>query len=453
MKRFFWTVAALFVAAAALTACSDDNDNNGSGGNGGNGGNGSDTTVVSPDGKYPAGSIVWHEDSTVVLTDHLVIPEGTSLYIEPGVKVVMSDSTIKPEIVVLGNLYSMGTAAKPVTFTVADDLKTDRFCRNWGGIICGYDCKELYLNYTVMEYGGARTTENSPSFRHQLFKTETGEGVPAVHFCNRDGSMIITNCTFRNNAEDQIYITGGKSIVSGNRFITSGYDGGEAINYKSDCLADIAYNLIYDANTNGFKLSNSGFLELQSDLNVYNNTIVNSGWRRPSKKGGSIWLETSVLVHLMNNLVYDCRWGIKESTDEGDGRDPNCVITPNYYYASTADGVAQMQPDAELGILRGADDIFSLTPGDKNPLFVNFTQQSNININVGGNADGAPVAYNDNWDFHLQAGSPALTGGSTNVPRHFGSEGITMTGLDGILSDNVFTSPVPSTYFGAFGAN
>lgn len=447
MKKMFWPILALVLGTAALSACSSTEDTVGEGGDG----SGNDSTLVPSDDKYPADAIVWHEDSTVVLTDHLVIPEGKSLYIEPGVKVVASDSTIKPEIVVLGNLYSMGTAEKPVTFTIADNLKTDRFCRNWGGIICGFDCKELYLDHTIMEYCGARTTENSPSFQHQLFKTETGEGVPAVHFCNPDGSMIITNCTFRNNAEDQIYITGGKSIVANNRFITSGYDGGEAINYKSDCLADIAYNLIYDANTNGFKLSNSGFTALQSDLNVYNNTIVNSGWRRPSKKGGSIWLESNILVNLCNNLIYDCRWGIKESTEEGEGADPNCVITPNYYFASTAAGVEQMTPNTDLGILSGADDIRSLQPGQNNPLFVNFTQQSNININVGGNADGAPVAFNDSWDFHLQAGSPALTGGTTNVPRHFGSQGITISGLQGILSNNVFTSPAPSTYFGAFG--
>ena len=111
----------------------------------------------------------------------------------------------------------------------------------------------------VIEQVGERTTENSLSFRNQLFKTETGEGVPAVHFCNPDGKMLIQNCVFRNNAEDQIYITGGESIVSNNYFICNGEEGGEAINYKSECKADIAYNLIYDANTNGFKLSNSGF--------------------------------------------------------------------------------------------------------------------------------------------------------------------------------------------------
>lgn len=304
--------------------------------------------------------------------------------------------------------------------------------------------------HAIVEYGGALTTENSASFQHQLFKTETGEGVPAFHFCNPDGKFIIMNCTFRNNAEDQIYITGGRSIVANNRFICNGYDGGEAINYKSDCLADICYNLIYDANTNGFKLSNSGFTNLQSDLYVYNNTIVNSGWRRPGVKGGSIWLEESVAVKLYNNLVYDCRWGLKSDTEEPYDA-INSDITPNYYFASTEAGVAQMQPDELEGILRGDNDINSTFAGDKDPLFANFTQQSDMDINCGGNNDQAPASYDENWDFSLSAGSQALTGGKTDFNRHFASA-LTFDGLsNGMYSTNSFVSPAPSVWFGAYG--
>ncbi|MEG1617489.1 MAG: hypothetical protein RR202_07260 [Bacteroidales bacterium] len=430
-----------FGSMAVLTACSTDADvNDGS----------TDEPIETPtESVYPAGSIVWKKDTTVLLKDHFLVEKGKSLYIEQGATIIASNSEVKPEIVVLGNLYSMGTAEKPVVFTVEEASKGDRFSRNWGGIICGYDSKEVLLENTVIEYGGAQTTENSLSFRHELFKTETGEGVPALHFCNTEGSLVVRNSVFRNNAEDHMYITGGKSIIANNQFITCGFDGGEAINYKSECLADIAYNVVYDANTNALKLSNAGFNTLQSHLICYNNTFMNTGWRRPKVKGGSIWLEKSVLAELYNNLVYDCRWGLKESTEEQ--KDAASVITPNYYFASTEAGVAQMQASDADGILNGANDILSQQAGDKNPLFVNFKQQDNININVSSNEGDVPAEFRNDWDLHLTASSPALTGGKTDFKPHFMEKGITFEGLDKIVKENTFKSPAPASYFGAYG--
>lgn len=436
MKRKFFSV---FAAATllSLAACSDDEPN-------GNNDSSGDSEV-----EYPSSAIVWSKDSTVILDDHFVVPLNTSLYVEEGVTVIASNTTVKPEIVVLGNMYCMGTEENPITFTVESGSKSDRFSRNWGGIICGYDCLELYLNYVTIEYGGAQTSENSQSYINGLFKSETGEGVPAVHFCNPDGRMIITNCTLMNNAEDQIYITGGESIVANNRFISNGFDGGDAINYKSDCIVDVAYNLVYDSNTNALKLSNDGLVSVQTHVVAYNNTLVNDGWRRPSIKGGSIWLEENVYAEIYNNLIYDCRWGLKHDNEVSE--DPRSVITPNFYFASTQAGIDQMQANDAGGIIVGDDDIRSSAPGDNDPLFANFTQQSDININVGSNNAGAPATWDSSWDFHLQAGSPALTGGKTDFTRNFGSTGITIEGLAGIVENNTFTSPAPAEYFGAYG--
>ena len=403
-----------------------------------------DKDEVTKDKEYPAGSIVWKNDTTI--TDHVIIPEGSSLYIEPGVTVTMNDTTVRPEIIVLGNLYCYGTEAEPITFTVAPEYRTEakRFNRYWGGIICGYKSEEVLLDHVTIEYCGAQTTEESESFKNGLFKDETGEGVPAFHFCNTEGKFVIQNCTFRNNAEDHIYITGGKSIVMNNKFIANGFDGGEAINYKSGCLADIANNLVYDANSNGFKLSNNGALEPQAHIFVYNNTIVNSGWRRPKIKGGSFWIELNVYAELYNNLVYDCRWGVKR--DVTNVEDARSVITPNYFFASTATGVTQYGANATTGQLVGANDKVSATAGDKNPLFSNFTIQTNVDINAGSTKSGnIPQTYNSAWDFRLSAGSPALTGGTTNFTRHFGTTGITIEGI-------TYKSPAPASYFGAYGA-
>lgn len=425
MKRIKYLFAAIAITAT-LASCEKNDD-------------------VKDDVKqYPSGSIVWKNDTT--LKTHFIVPKGKSLYVEPGVTVTMNDTIVRPEIIVLGNLYCYGSKEKPITFTVDAKYRTEakRFARYWGGIICGYESQEVLLQYTTIEYGGAQTTEQSASFQNQLFKTETGEGVPAFHFCNTKGSFLIENCIFRNNAEDHIYITGGKSIVKNNLFIANGFDGGEAINYKSGCLADIAYNVIYDANSNGFKLSNNGALEPQSHLFVYNNSVINSGWRRPKVKGGSIWLEINVFAELYNNLIYDCRWACKR--DAANKEDARSVITPNYYFASTETGVNQYKADEAKGMLVGANDKVSTTAGDKNPNFASYTVQAAIDINAGTTKSGnIPQRFNTSWDFRLNSGSPALTGGKTDFNRHFGTTGITIEGKE-------YKSPAPQAYFGALGA-
>lgn len=92
------------------------------------------------------------------------------------------------------------------------------------------------------------------------------------------------------------------------------------------------------------------------------------------------------------------------------------------------------------------NDIVSTTAGDKNPLFSNFTIQTNVDINAGSTKSGnIPQTYNSAWDFRLSAGSPALTGGTTNFTRHFGTTGITIEGI-------TYKSPAPASYFGAYGA-
>jgi len=94
----------------------------------------------------------------------------------------------------------------------------------------------------------------------------------------------------------------------------------------------------------------------------------------------------------------------------------------------------------------GANDKVSASAGDKNPNFVNYTIQSTIDINAGTTKSGnIPQTYNSAWDFHLNASSPALTGGKTDFTRHFATAGITIDGVE-------YKSPAPAAYFGAFGA-
>ena len=447
---------AMTAVAMFSTSCENDNinpyDYNTNGG--GNQENQGSTDVFKTAlAEYPKGALVWTKDTT--LEESVEIPVGTSLYIEPGVTVTCkSEVQVPVEIVVLGNLYCMGTAEKPVTITSDTKKPAD-----WGGIICGYNSEEVVLNHVDIAYAGATPTESSASFQNKLFKTTIDGGVPAFHFCNVNGKFVMANCFFHDNYNDQTYFTGGKGVIVGNVFADSGNaaDGGEAINVKSGCKLDVANNLIYNACTNALKLSNAGNSETVplTDMTVYNNTIVNCGWRRSkNKKGGSIWVEKAARPVMVNNLIYDSRFGLKQPKQDGADMD-NSRMTPNYYFASTETGVEQMAKNASLGIWYDTD-VHSSVAGEGDPLFRNFSQTPKININceVDDPMEGAPLAYDKSWNFSLLSGSPAFVGGVTDFARIFPS-GLAFMGmkkvffLDSANDQNYyFTAPLPSVRFG-----
>ena len=463
MLKFKLKYSLLLLAAAAMfsTSCENDNINpydyvnNGGNGSGSNENQGSKDVITTQVAEYPVGSLVWSKDTT--LSESVEIPVGTSLYIEPGVTVTCkSEVQVPVEIVVLGNLYCMGTAEKPVTFTSDTKKPAD-----WGGIICGYNSEEVVLNHVEVAYACATPTESSASFQNKLFKTTIDGGVPAFHFCNVNGKFVMANCFFHDNYNDQTYFTGGNGVIINNIFADSGNaaDGGEAINVKAGCKLDVANNIIYNACTNAFKLSNAGNSETISltEMTVYNNTIVDCGWRRAkNKKGGSVWVEKAAKPIFVNNLIYDSRYGLKQPKQDGADME-HSRLTPNYYFASTETGVEQMAKDANLGIWYDTD-IKSSVAGQFNPLFKNFKQSDKMNINceIDLQEKGAPLAFDNTWNFEYQDNSPALSGGVTDFSPLF-PNGLPFFGLKKVnfldTKNDVnyyFSAPLPRVRFGAW---
>jgi len=418
-KLFIGTV----FAAAVLSACSKNDNTNP------NPAPGKDTTSVS--GQV---SGTWTKGNVYNVTGSLEIPQGKTLTIEEGVTVLFTDTIVKPEVIVKGNLYSMGTAANPVKFTVPDAMKTtaNLFGGLWGGIIAGPASTELALVYTTLEYGGAVTTEESASVKAGLYKAAAGEHVPAVYYGNVNGKVVIMNSSVHNFYEDGFYMEGGQLVIANNTVYTTGIANGDVVNIKSGCVADVSFNTIYSPNTNGLKLSNSGDRTPQAFVVGYNNTILNAGWRRPTTKGGSIWVEKGVRVTLYNNLLANDRYGIKR--DKGNPEDSangRSQFGNTLYYGYTQTGVDQFQPSNE--IIAGANDVIGTKAGDNDPKFVNYPVSTD-NINA---------TFNTGWDFHVQSGSPALGKGKTSFTRNF-SAGLVVNGV-------TYTSPAPADYIGAYG--
>ena len=457
MTKTISRLATLLATALLATACENDNINpydyagsdNGAGTE-----QGSTDVVKTALAEYPKGSVVWTHDTT--LTESVEIAKGASLYIEPGVTVTCkSEVQVPVEIVVLGNLYCMGTAEKPVVFTSDTKKPAD-----WGGIICGYNSQEVVLSHVDLAYAGATPTESSPSFQNKLYKTSVEDGLPAFFFCNTNGSFVMTGCFFHDNYNDQTYLSGGQAVIYDNILADSGNaaNGGEGINIKAGCKMDVANNLLYNICTNGFKLSNAGNSESVplSQFVAYNNTIVDCGWRRSkNKKGGSVWLEKAIAPTFVGNLIYDCRFGMKQPAKNG-GDIAHSVIAPNYYFASTETGVKQMSRDADMAVWSDLD-IKSATAGDKDPLFTDFKQNPKMNINceIDDPEKGAPLPFDRSWSFRLKAGSPALTGAPVDVQQVF-PKGLAFIGMKKVIFNNTnedqdyrFCAPAPVARFGA----
>jgi len=404
---------------------------------------------------------VWKEFSVIHVDGQVNVPAGKTLTIERGVQVIISTagqdaSDTKIEFLINGNLYCYGSAADPVLFSVSAASRTsdNTFARLWGGIIGTTTCAEILLDHTIVEYTGAITTTTSPSATSGLFKAAGGEGMVAFNTNNPSGKYVVINSIFRNTGEDAIYVQGGTCIFSNNTFYAVGNTGGEAINVKAGCKVDAACNVMYSPNTNAFKLSNSGSssTRYQAQINAYNNTIINAGWRRAPNdpKGGSVYCEKGALVNVFNNLIVNCMFGVKAPSfkvNNTAGPDLNSVIDYNYYASDTVkstivqhitNGTVTAYDGFKAGVkdvVYGTHDKAGTGVGLNDPSFVNFPFISNPILSY---------SFNSAWDFHLKAESPALTGGTTAYSPYFSTTGITVDGKE-------YKSPTPSVYFGAFG--
>ncbi len=375
---------------------------------------------------------VWTKGSVHHIKGDIIIPEGKSLTIEEGVTVIL-DTLKKPEIVVLGDLYALGTAENPVLFTIEESARTEqnKFGALWGGILAAPTCGELVLDHAILEYGGAMTSDMSTSVKLGLYKNKAGEGLPGLWFSNVNGKLVVQNSTIRHFQEDCTYIEGGKIIFANNTFNTNGVTGGEAMNFKSGCLADVAYNLVYSVNTNALKLSNAGDRTPQAYIIAYNNTLVNTGWRRPTAKGGSVWLEASVRADLYNNIFANTRFGIKR--DPKKLEDARSKISHNWYYGYDQATVDQFQP-GKNDVVGGTEETLGNKAGENDPKFVNYPLNTAMTNST----------LAKDWDFRLQGNSPALKAGTTDFIRHF-AKGLTLA--NGLT----YTSPAPANYVGALG--
>lgn len=395
LKNYLLAGTAL-VALSFMAACSEDetiqNENNTENPGGNDGGDETNEDVI-----------IWPGDTIANLTNHYTVPEGKTLIIKAGAKVIVSTAGVGAnhapiEFTVKGNLYCEGTAEKPVLFSVPEDERTEEnaLAGLWGGIVATSTCGEMLIDHTIIEYTGGQVIEGSPAASAGIY-TAGDDAYPQITTNNINGRYVITNSVLRNGWSDGIYLMGGNAIIANNIFAANGYDGAEAVNVKAGCVVDVAGNVMFSPNTNGLKLSSSGQSEDRgmAKIQAYNNTIINAGWRRDGAKGGCVYVEKNAFANVFNNLMVNCKframtpsYDLPNNPDEGYCSES--VIDYNYYASGTQksnvvfedesgvayswEGYAYAHKNYYEGVV-DANSIITKTASDcaaNDPKFVNF---------------------------------------------------------------------------------
>ena len=171
-------------------------------------------------------------------------------------------------------------------------------------------------------------------------------------------------------------------------------------------------------------------------------------------------MEKNALVSVFNNLMVNCKfkaqtpkWGTPSITD---GCSDQSIIDYNFYASGSQQSTLSQDiqngtTTSYLGYTLSNKNVFpkyvdvhsvvSASAGDEatNPNFVNFPYNDN---------SLSSYSYDSAWDFHVKDGSPIFTGAysasDSKMLPYFSSTGITING-------QIYTSPSPAAYFGAFG--
>lgn len=365
---------------------------------------------------------------------NIIVNEGDTLIVQEGVTVNFKGNF---GLGVKGSLISLGTREKPNWFTSPGVVKTDEpgadpskdpaFAGKWTGIIGGPTCRLMNLKWTHVEFGGGATSGD--------VKTLSGSAYP-VFFQNPLGVFVMEDSWIYGSVDDPLRILGGKIAVMRNTFEKSGYTGGEAMNAKAGTIGDFAYNLCIGMATNGPKLSNSGAQTgvPGSNVRMYNNTIVNCGYRRAAAgRGGSVNFEEGAGGMAYNNLIVNCKFGLRV-VQNPIADTANLRYGYNFYYGDSLTYINQFIPSLSISTAISAPqatDIpnpFTYLPagwklgdtysapaslaGANNPRFINAP----VPLPAGYKLRDIVVA--GNYNFGLKPTSPCIGAGFTGFsPR------------------------------------
>lgn len=374
---------------------------------------------------------------TYTVSGDIIVNEGDTLVIQEGVTVNFTGAYA---LGVKGSLVCIGTKAQPVSFTVPWAKRTDVYGNDpnkdsaykgrWVGIMGATTCPLMIIKWAHIEFAGVGMPDTS-AVKQQVFSKPY-----PVFFQNPAGIFVLEDSWLYGSVDDPFRILGGKIAVFRNTFEKCGATGGEAMNAKSGTIGNFAYNLCIGIATNGPKLSNSGAPTgvPGSNVRMYNNTIVNCGFRRSAAgRGGSINFEENAAGMAYNNIIVNCRFGLRV-VQNPIADTSNLRYGYNFSYADSQSVANNIYPSQKVSVCitqamstdfpnpstflpagwKAGDSYTAQASllGANDPQFINGPVPMPKGLNL------ADISFVGNYNFRLKATSPCINKGYTGfVPR------------------------------------
>lgn len=380
----------------------------------------SDTLTGTVKGTLQSGKTYYfRSDIRINKGDTLLMLEGSKL-------IALGDgktTATSPQITCSGTFISLGSPNNHNFITVSDNLRTTSSIGKgyWGGIQCSDSSGDLIIKWTHLEFAGGPA---GPSADPGVYAA--GDPRYTVVYTNINGNCIFEDNWVYGSTDDGMRVLHGHVSIMRNTYEANGKAGGEAVNIKNGSLGDIAYNLAIGAATNGFKISNSGDGPVQTNINLYNNTIVNCGFRQvKSGRGGSINFEKGAQGKIYNNMIINCRFGMRVTSDADVA---HITYNNQFYYANDVRVIAQF--NATDGVVKNmSGDIRSTEAGTNNPQFaqydVNQFDYTKTTFPMDISAMPLTIITAGSYNFGLLPGSPALRKANADIfqPRKIVPQG------------------------------
>jgi hypothetical protein len=335
-------------------------------------------------------------DSTYTVNGDLVVLKGDTLTVQAGATI---NVPANHAFYIQGVFQSLGTSAKPITFTAPVAQPGQ-----WGGFQAD-SCQGFTAYWTKFLWAGG---PDSTGGTRQTISIS----VPIP--------VDIEDCWFVGGQDNSIgvYSTANVKILR-NSMYGNGTTDGDCIDFHSGVTGVVAYNVIWGSAGSAIKIYTSSTIQNpQTNCEVYNNTCLESGFRRgAAEPGRGVLVDAFSQARVYNNLLVNNYWSL-DITTTADAA--HTVYNNNYFYV-TVDSLRQfMYPAGEVGVAQSGDIINATTTGANNPMFVGYST---------GAPDPSVRIIPTSYDFHLQTGSPALgkgyTGAVTGLPA----------GVPGLSSD------------------
>jgi hypothetical protein len=353
---------------------------------------------------------------TYYFSADVTVNAGDTLLMQSGVNLLaVWDSSAAnpaaPQLTINGSFVSLGTKDQPnyISVLLAKRTYGNIFAGLWGGVQGSPTSGDIVLKWTHIEYAGAIAgAAATPPYK-------SGKNRYLILFQNPNANFILEDSWIRGGTDDAIRTLGGHISAMRNTFEFSGLIGGECLNMKGPTVGDVAYNLMIGSATNGPKLANTSAGAVPTTVNIYNNTILNGGWRRvEAGRSGSTDIEAGARGTEYNNLIVNCKTGFREVPDA----DSNNVFYDYMYYYGQSDSIVRQFYPAD-GIQKKKPHDIAGAAKANDPKFVNYDVNqfdytlSNHQWPMGLSAEVNAINEVGNSNFRLASGSPAIGKGYT----------------------------------------